>query len=143
LLNKYKAYSAASEIMDETNKPKLLLKVFHELLDKIEIIKAAVSRKDYEKKCEELARVTTVLEVLQGSLDMSRGEISTNLANIYGYLIKRLREIHRTISVRELEECKQIVVTIHEAFVKAYEQEQAKPSARNPAITPMNDSTWV
>ena len=63
-----------------------------------------------------------VLEILDQSLDMSFGELPRNLSSLYRYLIKRLTEVHATLDVNTLEECKGIIGNIANGFAQAYEQ---------------------
>jgi flagellar protein FliS len=126
VVNRCRAYSAASEIVDEDDKPRLLLKVLQTMMDKLEVVKVAIHQRDYAKKFAELSKIVITLEALSGSLDMSQGDIARNLSSIYGYLIRRLNEVHTSLNVRTIEECKSIVSKVFEGFSKAYDVERKK-----------------
>jgi flagellar secretion chaperone FliS len=130
VVNRYRAYSAASEIVDEDDKPKLLLKVFQGMIDKVEGVRVAIQQGDYARKFAELSKVTITLEALTSSLDMSQGEIARNLSGIYGYLIKRLSEVHTSLDLRTVDECKGIMSGLYEGFSKAHEIERKKSPSR-------------
>lgn len=125
----YKKYSTANDLVDYTDKPKLLLKVYEAILDKIDIVMSTIDKGNFEKKYIELSKVTNVLEILDASLDMSMGEISKNLSGIYRYLIKRLNEVHRNCDTKILEECKQLIGVIYDGFLKAYDKESENARA--------------
>jgi flagellar secretion chaperone FliS len=123
-MNPYRAYVDADNIDDE-NKPRLLLKVYQALLDKIDIVKAAIRNKDFQKKYEELTKVTMIMELLDSSLDMSQGEIAKNLSELYRYLVRRLMSVHANQDPAILDECRAILAQINEGFVGAYNKETA------------------
>ncbi len=122
-MDPYRAYSSADANIDERNKPKLLLKAFQSMLDKIDIVKAAINNRDFEKKYDELTKVTTALEILDSSLDMSQGEIPQNLSNLYRYVVRRLLVVHANHDTTVLDECRAILSRINEGFVEAYNKE--------------------
>jgi flagellar secretion chaperone FliS len=122
-MNSYKAYAMVDNNVDDNNKPKLLLKVYQSMLDKIVIVKFAIQHNDFEKKYIELTKVTTILEILNSSLDISHGEIANNLSGLYQYLIERLTSVHGSCDVETLDECKNILARINEGFIAAYQNE--------------------
>ena len=71
MTNPLQAYALADRSVDTEDKGKMLVKVFQVMLEKLEIAKTAIARKDYATKCRELSKITTALEVLIASLDMS------------------------------------------------------------------------
>ena len=119
-MNPYSAYAAATMMTDEHDKGKILLTVLESLTRKIEEVKMLISQKKYEKKYEELTRIVQALQILEASLDMSLGEIPKNLSLLYGYLMRRLQEVHASLDISTLEECKSILATISEGFQEAY-----------------------
>ncbi len=123
-MNPYRAYSAADSNVNGDSKPKLLLKVYQSMLDKIDIVKSAIERRDFESKYDGLTKLTTVLEILDSSLDMTQGgDVSKNLSDLYQYLVRRLVSVHISQDVKILDECRSIIVLLNEGFVAAYEKE--------------------
>ena len=129
-MNPYNAYSRAHELVDETDKRKILLKVLRALPEKIEGVKLLIAEKKYEKKYHELTKITMVIEILDQSLDMSFGEIPRNLSALYRYLLRRLTEVHASLDPKTLDECKEIICRIGEGFAEAYESLTQRPSGQ-------------
>ncbi len=130
-MNPYNAYAQANIMVDDHDKGKVLLKVFDALPGRIELVKTLIMEKKFERKFQELSRIVNILEVLNASLDMSFGDIAVNLSRLYAYLMKRLREVHSTLDLQTLDECKKIIATLAEGFGKAYELDR-KTKARQP-----------
>jgi flagellar secretion chaperone FliS len=139
LVYENKLYADMGRIVDAEDKPKLLLKVFQALLDKLEVVRGADSRKDFEKRYGELSRISTILSILDGSLDMSYGELPRNLSNLYGYLIGQIGTLHSAFNETTLDACKDIITKIYEGFSEAYEVEKKK--AREPSVEPAQRRT--
>ena len=121
-MNPYNAYARAHDLVDDDDKKKILVTVLRALPEKIDGVKFLISQKNYEKKYHELTKITMVLEILDQSLDKSYGEIPKNLSSLYRYLIRRLNEVHATLDLNVLDECKEIMGRIRDGFVEAYEQ---------------------
>ncbi len=132
-MNPYNAYTRAGELVDENDKKRVLIKVLCALPEKIEGVKLLIDQKNYEKKFQEITRITMILEILDQSLDMSLGEIPQNLSLLYRYLIKRLTEVHATLDVKTLDECKGIIGNIADGFVAAKEQLKKGGLSRQPS----------
>jgi flagellar secretion chaperone FliS len=127
-MNPYMAYTTANNNVDEDNKPKLLLKAYQLMLDKIDLVKIAIQKKDVEKKYEELTKLTMAIEVLDSSLDMSQGDVAKNLSALYEYLVRRLTGVHASRDLKVLEECRDIVKQLNEGFLMAYNKERKEKS---------------
>jgi flagellar protein FliS len=125
-MNPYNAYAAATTMTDGHDKGKILLMVLETLTRKIDEVKVLISQKKYEKKFEELTRIVQTIQVLDASLDMSLGEVPKNLSLLYGYLVRRLQEVHVSLDISTLDECKSILTTISEGFTEAYRTEKKR-----------------
>jgi flagellar secretion chaperone FliS len=121
-VNPFNAYTKAHELVDDNDKRKVLVKVLRTLPEKIDGIKVLIDQKKYERKYEELTKITMVLSILDQSLDMSYGEIPQNLSALYQYLIRRLNEVHSTLDAKILDECRTIIGQISDGFAEAYDQ---------------------
>jgi flagellar protein FliS len=140
----YSAYADANAIVDDEDKGKLLIKVFQAILAKLDLVKQYIERREYEKKYEELSKVITAIEVLNSSLDMSYGEIPHNLSLVYEYLMKRLREVHRSPDAKSIAECRKILSEISDGFIAAYESEKKKSLSGNiPQGSSPQKNSWV
>ena len=142
-MNPYSAYARAHELVDENDKRKILVKVLRALPEKIEGVKLLIAQKRYEKKYHELTKITMVIEILDQSLDMSFGEIPKNLSALYGYLIRRLTEVHATLDIKTLDECKEIISRIGEGFAEAYVKLSKGPSPRPSQELPTSIQTQI
>jgi len=125
-MNPYEAYRNVERSVDIDDKPKVLLKVYQILLEKLEIVKHAIENQNYLVKDRELSKITTAIEILDNSLDRSYGEIPRNLSSLYLYLLRRLRKIQFSLDVKGLDECKSLLTKIYEGFEGAYEKEKQK-----------------
>lgn len=125
-MNPYEAYRNVERSVNLDDKPKVLLKVYQILLEKLEIVKYAIEKQDYLVKDRELSKIMTAIEILDSSLDMSYGEIPRNLSSLYTYLIRRLRNVQFSLDVKGLDECKSLLTKIYEGFEGAYENERTK-----------------
>ena len=142
-MNPYTAYATADSSVDEDNKPKLVLKVFQAMLEKLDVIKVAIRSGNYEKKYNDLRNLTAVVEILDSSLDMSYGDIPRNLSSLYQYVVRRLLEVHSTNNERILDECKAILTKINEGLMEAYNMEKRSQIAQGKAGTIPLDSSYA
>jgi flagellar secretion chaperone FliS len=128
----FAAYRAASIMMDTEDKPKILLATLKGIIEKLDVAKAAIAQNNFEKKAVELTKIQQVIGFLDGSLDMSQGEIAQKLSAIYSYILKRLSSVHRSLDVAVIDEVKYLLMTILEGFVEAYETERKKACSQSP-----------
>jgi flagellar secretion chaperone FliS len=133
-VNPYEAYRNVERSVNTDDTPKVLLKVYQILLEKLEIVKYAIDNQDYMVKDRELSKITTAIEILDSSLDHSYGEITKNLSSLYIYLLRRLRSARITLDVKTLDECKSLLTKISEGFEMAYENENNKRSSQENKI---------
>jgi flagellar biosynthetic protein FliS len=98
--------------------------VLETLTKKLDEVKVLISQKKYERKYEELTKITQALQILNASLDMSLGEVPKNLSLLYDYLMRRLQEVHTSLDLGTLDECKSILAAISEGFTEAYRTEE-------------------
>ena len=125
-MNPYEAYRNVERSVNLDDTPKVLLKVYQILLEKLEVVKHAIENQDYLVKDRELSKITTAIEILDNSLDRSYGEIPRNLSSLYIYLIRRLRNVQFSLDVKGIDECKSLLAKINEGFEGAYENERHK-----------------
>jgi flagellar protein FliS len=135
-MNPYEAYRNVERSVNMDDKPKVLLKVYQILLEKLEIVKHAIENQNYLVKDHELSKITTAIEILDSSLDYSYGEIPKNLSSLYMYLLRRLRSVQFNLDVKGLDECKSLLAKINEGFEGAYEKEKLKQSNQEQTVRP-------
>lgn len=135
-MNPYEAYRNAERSVNLDDKPKVLLKVYQILLEKLEIVKHAIENHDYLVKDRELSKITTAIEILDGSLDYSYGEIPKNLSSLYIYMLRQLKSVQFSLDIKGLDECKAILTKIYEGFEGAYEKEKRNQPIQSQTIGP-------
>lgn len=130
-VNGLKQYKNNVNMVDDEDKGLLLLKVFQEIISKLDIIATSIESKDFQKKCDEILKVKQVLEIMHDSVDTSYGEISKNLQSLYLYIIKRLNETNIKNDINAVFQCKTLIKTIYEGFEEAYRKEKTNKGKKN------------
>ncbi|MGJ8581301.1 MAG: flagellar export chaperone FliS [Psychromonas sp.] len=75
--------------------------------------KGAIERKEIENRNNMLTRVIGLIGELQNSLDMEKGgEISTNLYDLYAYMIRRVTQANRQNDAEPLTEVLKLITEI-------------------------------
>lgn len=75
--------------------------------------KGAIERKDIESRNKMLTRVIGLIGELQNSLDMKKGgDISTNLYDLYAYMIRQVNQATRKNSAEPLTEVLKLITEI-------------------------------
>jgi flagellar protein FliS len=128
-MNAYVAYRKGETLTDTDDKPRILIRVFEQMLKRLDDVERAIGEKNYQKKFEQLQKVIRVLELLDASLDRSYKDIAENLSALYRYIIGRLRQVHVTLNRDTIEESRLLLQTIMEGFRKAYEVEARRKPA--------------
>lgn len=86
----YQQVNITSEVLD-ADPHRLIQMLMEGALVRMVQAKAAIERNDMPAKASLLGRVTEIIQTLQGSLDHDAGgELSTNLDNLYDYMVRRL-----------------------------------------------------
>jgi flagellar protein FliS len=78
--------------------------------------KGCIERKDYAGKSGAISKAISIISSLQGSLDMSAGEISDNLFSLYDFMLNHLIQASREKSIAKLDEVMEILLTIKGAW---------------------------
>ncbi len=113
----YRKVGVASSVESATPH-KLIEMLMDGALEKIQIAKACMGRKEIAKKCEAIDWTLNILGGLQGSLDMERGgDVANNLSNLYDYMMRRLVEANTVNDPAVLEEVSRLMGEIREAWI--------------------------
>ncbi len=97
-------------------------------LEKMALAKGCMERKDYAGKSASISRAMTIINALQGSLDMELGkDISENLWALYDFMVNHLALASRENSVAKVDEVMELMLTIKGAW------DQIPVSARDEA----------
>lgn len=90
--NNLKAYQQTSAQSAEYADPYTLVGMLMEnVIQRVGRARAAMDRKDYETRAQEINKTTSILNVLRGTLDHEQGgEIAGNLEALYDYMQRQL-----------------------------------------------------
>ena len=78
----------------------------------------AIVRSDYELKGKMISKSIAVINGLKDCLDMSLGELPSNLHDLYEYMVERLFKANLTSDVEAIEEVQSLLKTIRESWAK-------------------------
>jgi flagellar protein FliS len=78
----------------------------------------AIARSDYELKGKMISKSIAVINGLKDCLDMSLGELPSNLHDLYEYMVERLFKANLTSDVEAIEEVQSLLKTIRESWAK-------------------------
>jgi len=78
----------------------------------------AIARSDYELKGNMISKSIAVINGLKDCLDMSHGELPSNLHDLYEYMVERLFKANLTSDVEAIEEVQSLLKTIRESWAK-------------------------
>lgn len=75
--------------------------------------KMAVEQSDIEQRTDRLNRVSDIIFALSDYLDLEKGgEVAENLAALYDYMLRRLRDANRNNSAEPCDEVMRLIVEI-------------------------------
>jgi flagellar secretion chaperone FliS len=78
--------------------------------------KGSIERKDFAGKSNAISKAMAIISSLQGSLDMSAGEVSDNLFSLYDFMLNHLILASREKNIAKLDEVMEILLTIKGAW---------------------------
>lgn len=126
-LKKYKQTTVSAA--KEASPYQLVAMLFQELLGSIAAAKGAIEQNNIAKKGELISKSLTIISVLEGSIDFEQGgEVSNNLAALYGYSSEKLLEANVKNDPALLEEVIQIILPIKSGWDAIPSEEHDKVS---------------
>ena len=91
----------------------LISLIMQHILGNLAAAKGAIDRKEIESKNKMLTKVIGLLGELQNSLDMEKGgELSTNLYDLYGYMIRQVNQANLKNTTDPLTEVTMLIAEI-------------------------------
>ena len=78
----------------------------------------AVARSDYELKGKMISKSIAVINGLKDCLDLTQGELPSNLHDLYEYMVERLFKANLTSDIEDIEEVQSLLKTIRESWVQ-------------------------
>ncbi len=113
-VNSYKT-GAIAEI-EEASPHRLIQMLFEGCLQRIAIAKGAIQRKEIALKGESISKAIGILGGLRSSLDLSQGEIATNLDRLYDYMERRLVDANLKNDISILDEVTGLLKEVKSAW---------------------------
>lgn len=99
------------------------------ILERLSQAKGAIDRKDFAKKSETISGAMALINGLQDSLDLSRGEIPENLFALYDYMKMRLLDASSKLDKSAIDEVATLLITIKSGWEQIPEEEKQKAFA--------------
>ena len=78
----------------------------------------AIARSDYELKGKMISKSIAVINGLKDCLDLTQGELPSNLHDLYEYMVERLFKANLTSDVEAIEEVQSLLKTIRESWAQ-------------------------
>ena len=78
----------------------------------------AIARSDYELKGSMVSKAIAVINGLKDCLDLTQGELPSNLHDLYEYMVEKLFKANLAADMEAIEEIQSLLKTIRESWVK-------------------------
>ena len=78
----------------------------------------AIARSDYELKGNMISKSIAVINGLKDCLDLTQGELPSNLHDLYEYMVERLFKANLTSDTEAIEEVQSLLKTIRESWAQ-------------------------
>ena len=107
----------------------LLLKAYKDVLDLVEEAKSAIEKNDIITKAKAISKASRIINVLKAALDFEQGgEIAKNLDYLYAVVLDQLALANANNNVENLENVKEILTPLYEAWKEAVKKEEGVDS---------------
>ena len=77
-----------------------------------------IIRSDYELKGNMISKSIAVINGLKDCLDLRQGELSSNLYDLYEYMVEKLFKANLTADAEAIEEVQSLLKTVRESWAK-------------------------
>ena len=78
----------------------------------------AIARSDYELKGKMISKSIAVINGLKDCLDMSHGELPSNLHDLYDYMVEKLFQANLISDVEAIKEIQLLLKTVRESWAQ-------------------------
>jgi|TARA_B110000285_G_scaffold184779_1_gene209464 flagellar protein FliS len=78
----------------------------------------AIVRSDYELKGNMISKSIAVINGLKDCLDLTHGELPSNLHDLYEYMVEKLFKANLTADVEAIEEVQSLLRTVRESWAQ-------------------------
>ena len=126
-IKKYR--NANADNVADADPHQLISIIFKHILANVAIASGAIDRDETENKGKCLTKAIALVGELQDSLDMEQGgEISTNLFDLYDYIVRCLVQANISNDTKKLDEVKNLVTEIKEGWDSIPTEKRVKPA---------------
>ena len=94
------------------------LMLFDGAIDFIGVGLQAIARSDYELKGKMISKSIAVINGLKDCLDLTQGELPSNLHDLYEYMVERLFKANLTSDIEAIDEVQSLLKTIRESWAQ-------------------------
>ena len=94
------------------------LMLFDGAITFIGVAMQAIVRSDYELKGKMISKSIAVVNGLKDCLDMSHGELPSNLHDLYEYMVEKLFQANLTSDVEAIKEIQLLLKTVRESWAQ-------------------------
>ena len=94
------------------------LMLFDGAIDFIGVGLQAIARSDYELKGRMISKSIAVINGLKDCLDLTQGELPSNLHDLYEYMVERLFKANLTSDIEAIDEVQSLLKTIRESWAQ-------------------------
>ena len=94
------------------------LMLFDGAIDFIGVGLQAIARSDYELKGRMISKSIAVINGLKDCLDLTQGELPSNLHDLYEYMVERLFKANLVSDVEANEEVQSLLKTLRESWAQ-------------------------
>ena len=103
-------------------------------LEKIAIAKGHMDRNEYEERGKHINWAISIINGLQGSLNMEEGgEMANNLDSLYNYMVRRLSEANLKNDLAILDEVSALILEVKTAWDAIPDEvKQPRDASNNP-----------
>ncbi|NQY35407.1 MAG: flagellar export chaperone FliS [Alteromonadaceae bacterium] len=126
-IKKYRNANADNVV--DADPHQLISIIFKHILSNIAIAKGAISRNEIENKGNCLTKAIALVGELQDSLDMDKGgELSSNLFDLYDYIVRCLIQGNLENNAEKLDEVRNLITEIKEGWEAIPVESRVKPT---------------
>ena len=114
----YQQTNAATAVMDASphQLTQLLLKA---AMDKLSVAVGAVERNDIQLRVASIAKAIDIVIELKSTLDLEKGgDVAAELDRLYQFVLDQLLDANLQSDTSKLQAAREIIGTIHEAWVQ-------------------------
>jgi len=120
--NRFQTYKTVD--VNTTNRGKIVVMLFSGAITFLNKTKMYMERKDYANKGKFLAKTLDIIDELNISLDLEKGQdVAKNLKSLYAFINRYLSEANIENNVEKIER----IITILESLKNAFEEILQKP----------------